>query len=218
MIKTNTPISIVIVDDHLLLAKSLKQLIDSFSGFEVLYHAVNGKELQEKLLKIKAVPDIILLDLNMPVMNGFETASWLTKTHPEIKIVALSMDDDEYKIMKMLMNGAKGYFLKDIHPEELRKALLEVHEKGYFHTEKVSKTLINSLQHEQRSEKIEFKEKELEFMQLACSEMTYKEIADKMNLSPKTIDGYRQELFRKLDVKNRIGLVLFGLKNNIIQL
>ncbi|GHC57992.1 response regulator transcription factor [Ulvibacter litoralis] len=207
--------SIVIVDDHLLFAESLEKLIHSFPGFKVLYHAKNGFDLQNKIASEKIQPEIILLDINMPVMDGHETLLWLTENHPHIKVLALSMEDDDDIILKMLCNGAKGYLLKDIHPDNLIEALHEVMDKGYYHSDKVNATLLQSLHDDGKAEAPVFKENELIFMKLACSEMTYKEIAYEMNLSPKTIDGYRQDLFHKLQVKNRVGLVLYALKNEI---
>lgn len=208
--------SIAIVDDHALFASSLQRLIDSFDKFNVLYQAKNGQELQ-KFMDTNSLPDIILLDINMPVMDGFDTAEWLTKNHPKIKILALSMEDDEQSILKMLQKGAKGYLLKDIHPEILNKALLELIDKGFYHSDRVSETLMHSLNPDEEGI-IHFKENELTFIKLACSEMTYKEIASIMNLSPKTIDGYRQDLFRRLNLKNRVGLVMYALKKNLIKL
>lgn len=210
--------TVAIVDDHLLLAGSLEKLINSFEGFHVIYHASNGKELQQKLRANSNPPDIILLDINMPVMDGFETAEWLSQNHPDIKVLALSMEDDEKVILKMLQKGAKGYLLKDIHPDRLKIALVEVMDRGYYHSEKVAATLLHSIQPSSKSEEVPFKENELTFLQLACSEMTYKEIADVMSLSPKTIDGYRQELFNRLHIKNRVGLVIYALKNDLIKI
>ncbi|QNJ99015.1 response regulator transcription factor [Constantimarinum furrinae] len=215
---SDTEHSIVIVDDHLLFAGSLEKLVNSFEGFKVLFQAKNGRDLQTKLIAEEELPKIILLDINMPVMDGFETAKWLSKNHSEIKVLALSMDDDETTILKMLKAGAKGYLLKDIHPDMLKEALNEVIDKGYYHSQKVAATLLHSLRSGKKEKEIEFKENELTFLQLACSEMTYKEIAGVMNLSPKTIDGYRQDLFNKLNIKNRVGLVIYALKNDIIKL
>ncbi|RFN57913.1 response regulator [Marixanthomonas ophiurae] len=209
--------NIVIVDDHSLFASSLEKLVNSFEGFNVLYHAKNGKDLQQKLKQFPEVPELILLDLNMPVMDGFETMQWLHENQKSIKVLALTMEDDERKILKMLSIGAKGYLLKDIHPDKLNEALVQTLKKGYYHSEKVAESLLHSL-HSDETEKPAFKEREIDFMKLACSEMTYKEIADKMNLSPKTIDGYRQELFNKLNIKNRVGLVIYALKNEITKI
>jgi DNA-binding NarL/FixJ family response regulator len=213
---TNSPdIKIAIIDDHLLFASSLEKLIQTFSGYKVIFHAKNGLDLQEQLKRIDSEPDIILLDINMPVMNGHETIIWLTANRPDIKVLALSMDDNEEVILKMLRNGAKGYLLKDIHPEKLKEAMSQVLQRGYYHSEKVSVALLNSIGDDSKDDLPVFKENQIRFMKLACSEMTYKEIADIMCLSPKTIDGYRQELFNKLEIKNRVGLVLYALKNNI---
>lgn len=208
---------VAIVDDHVLFAGSLERLVNSFPNFATLYHVRNGMELQQKLANGNEVPDIILLDINMPVMNGLETAEWLTGTHPKIKFIALTMDDEESTIIKMLRLGAKGYLLKDIHPDILKTALCEVMERGYYHSQKVSEMLVRSLNPD-KDKSLFLKDNELIFIQLASSEMTYKEIAEVMNLSPKTIDGYRQELFNRFEVKNRVGLVIFALKNNLIKL
>lgn len=208
---------VAIVDDHALFAGSLERLINSFPTFRAIYHVRNGVELQRKLTSENGIPDIILLDINMPVMNGFETAEWLSKTHPDLKFIALTMDDEECTIIKMLRLGAKGYLLKDIHPDVLKIALEEVIYKGYYHSQKVSELLVKSLDPD-KDKFLALKPNELTFIQLASSEMTYKEIAEVMNLSPKTIDGYRQELFNRFEIKNRVGLVIFALKNNLIHL
>lgn len=209
---------VVIVDDHALFAGSLEKLINSFQDFKTLYHLRNGKELKKKLKSDPDHPHIVLLDINMPVMNGFETAKWLSKTYPDIKFLALTMDDEEISILKMLKRGAHGYLLKDIQPENLHFALKEVLAKGYYHSEKVSETLMQAIHPKFKNQSLELKKNEITFLKLACSEMTYKEIAEVMNLSPKTIDGYRQDLFQKLRVKNRVGLVMYALKNRIITL
>lgn len=206
---------VAIVDDHVLFASSLTNLINTFQGFEATFHVRNGLELQKKLED--ETPDLILLDINMPVMDGYQTAEWLFQNHPSIKFLTLTMDDDEFAVLKMLRFGAKGYLLKDIHPDHLQTALTEVMETGYYHSSKVSDILVRSLRPENR-EPVQIKENELTFIKLACTELTYKEIADQMNLSPKTIDGYRQELFNRFHIKNRVGLVMFALKNNLFKI
>lgn len=210
--------NLVIVDDHLLVADSLKSLIGMFTGFNVLYNAKNGLDLQHKFNFEKQLPDVILLDVNMPVMNGYETMEWLNKEHPNIKVLALSMDDDEQMVLKMLSKGANGYLLKDIHPETLKVALNEVLEKGYYHSDKVTAALLDSLKPKDEKPTYLLKEKELTFLQFACSELTYNEIAENMNVSPKTVDSYRNDLFKRFKVKNRVGLVIYGLKNKLISI
>jgi len=214
----NFEIKIAIVDDHLLFSSSLEKLINTFDGMSVVHKAANGMELKTAMQNGDFEADILLLDINMPVMNGYETMDWLARVHPDQAVLALTMDDDEMAILRMIRSGAKGYLLKDMHPEELEQALNEVASKGYYHSEQVTRTLINSLFPEDENGRMNFKENELKFLQLASTEMTYKEIADVMHLSPKTIDGYRQDLFQKLNVKNRVGLVMFGLKHNLIKL
>ena len=206
--------TVAIVDDHLLFAQSLKGLINTFEEFNVLYHATNGKDLIEKLETISNKPDIVLMDINMPIMNGIETTYWLKKNFPEIKVLALSMEDEEMLIIKMIKKGAKGYLLKDIHPNELRTALTEVIEDGFYHTKKVSKTLQKSLTSEIKDGS-EISGNELIVLKYACTEKTYKEMASEMFLSPKTIDGYRESLFKKTGAKSRVGLVIYAIKHGI---
>ena len=208
--------AIAIIDDHLLFAQSLKGLINTFDQFEVTHEANNGKTFIENLKKSSNLPEIALMDMNMPIMDGAETTYWLQKNFPGIKVLALSMDDDENSILKMIRNGAKGYLLKDIHPDILLEALNGVLQEGFYHTKRVSDTLVGSLHTDNDKPNIELLERELEFLKLASTEMTYKEIANVMNLSPKTIDGYREQLFKKLEVKNRIGLVIYAIKNEIV--
>jgi DNA-binding NarL/FixJ family response regulator len=210
--------NIVIVDDHLLVADSLKMLIETFSGYRVLYHAKNGMDLQQKIIAKKSIPDVILLDVNMPLMNGYETMEWLSKEHPDVKVLALSMGDDEQMVLGMLSRGANGYLLKDIHPDALKIALNEVIKKGYYHSENVVNTLLKSLKPKKEIPTIRLAERDLKFLQLSCSELTYTEIAAQMFLSPKTIDNYRSKLFKQFQVKNRVGLVIFALKNKLISI
>tara|TARA_R110000850_G_scaffold150497_1_gene273169 strand:- start:63290 stop:63943 length:654 start_codon:yes stop_codon:yes gene_type:complete len=215
--KTKPPYHIAIVDDHALFAKSLEKLIDSFEEFEVVFHAINGLDLQNKLKVSELLPDVILLDINMPVMNGLETMEWLSGQHPEINVLALTMEDEESLMIKMIRKGASGYLLKDIYPDVLKAAIFEVIQKGFYYTEKVNTALMGALHTKEKPvENSKLKKKEITFIKLASTEMTYKEIAEEMNLSPKTIDGYRQELFNKLELKNRVGLVLYAMKNNLI--
>lgn len=210
--------TIGIVDDHVLFAQSLQGLINSFEGFDVLFMAKNGNDLINKLDVAGKDPDIILLDINMPVMNGFETIAWLNKHKPDIDVLALSMDDDENTIIQMLRLGSKGYLIKDIHPETLKMALNEVIEKGHYYSDHVTQALLDSVNNKGKDTDADnFSSRELEFMKLACSDKTYKEIADVMCLSPKTIDNYRDTLFKKLEVRSRIGLVLYALKNKIVR-
>ncbi len=211
---------IVLVDDHVLLRRGLADLVETL-GYHVLFEANNGKEFCEKLNPAE-LPDLVLLDINMPQMNGYETARWLKNNYPEIKILALSMYDDENAVIRMLKNGARGYILKDTEPGELKAAIHDILTKGFYYSEMVSGRLVHSItglddEGHALQQAGGLSERETDFLKLACTEMTYKEIADHMHLSPRTVDGYRDALFHKLNVKTRTGLVIFAIKNGIVQ-
>lgn len=206
--------SVVVVDDHILLSQAIGGLVEAFEQFTVLYICMNGQELLDKLRNPKNIPDVVLMDVNMPILNGIETTEILHENFPQIKVLALSIEEDEAVILKMLRAGAKGYLMKDARKGELQNALLEVMEKGFHHTNTVTKVLVESLSNKESSLTV-LKERELEFIKHACTEMTYKEIADVMFLSPKTIEGYRNAIFEKLNLRNRTGLVIYAIKNKI---
>lgn len=213
-------IKVALADDHVLLRNGLAGLLKDF-GYQVLFEADNGKELIERLNKTN-LPDLLLLDINMPEMDGYETSLWLKRNHPEIKVLALSMYDDENAIMKMLKNGARGYILKDSEPAELKAAVEAIIHKGYYYSELVTGKLIHSINKsddEAAAGNIsKLNAREIEFLKLACSELTYKEIAAQMHLSPRTIDGYRDALFEKLNIKTRTGLAIYAIKNGVVQI
>ncbi|MDI1255285.1 MAG: response regulator transcription factor [Flavobacterium sp.] len=206
--------TVVIVEDHTLLLQAIAGIVDHFEHFEVSYLCKNGLELLEKFKFQKNIPDIVLMDINMPVMNGIETTKWINDNYPQVKVLALTVEEDEETVLKMLRCGAKGYLLKDVDKKTLEKALEKVMETGFYHSHNITDILMNAVSGKGKTE-AHFKETELEFMKLVCTEMTYREIADKMCLSPKTIDGYRDVLFEKLEVKNRIGLVVYAIKHKI---
>lgn len=209
-------IKVVIVDDHLLFSNALNGLLSNFEEFEVLGIAENGIDLISLLERCEREPDIVLMDIKMPKMNGIEAAEWLKTHRSNIKTLALSMEYDEKTILHMLRAGAKGYLLKDIHPEVLRHALNEVFNNGFYYTENVTHSLMNSIGTTKLASGVSLKEREMEFLSLACKELTYKEIANEMCLSPKTVENYREALFEKLNVKSRIGLVIYAIKEKLV--
>ncbi len=211
--------TIVIVDDHLLFAQSLESLITKLEEYEVLAILKNGKELTQYYLHKRKKPDLILLDVKMPVMDGVQTMQWLKKNRPEQKVLALTMEDDEETIIKMLRAGAKGYLLKDIHPENFEFAMRMVIEQGFYYSGKIESALKQSEGFdpvEDFQEKLT--DKERGFLKFACSELTYKDIAAEMGLSPKTVENYRETVFKKLQVKTRVGLVIYCIKNNLFKI
>lgn len=202
--------NIVVVDDHTLLSQAISGLVDSFDNFNVLYTCKNGQEFIDQLVFENKRPDIVLMDVNMPIMDGIETTAHLRDHFPDIKVLALSVEEEEHTILKMLRAGAKGYLLKDTEKSALHKALEELVSHGFHHTNTVSKILVKSLDEDSS---LALKSREIEFIKHACTEMTYNEIADKMFLSPKTVQGYRDSVFSKLNLKNRTGLVIYAIKN-----
>ncbi|WP_452599939.1 response regulator transcription factor [Pontimicrobium sp. MEBiC01747] len=206
--------TIVIIDDHILIANALSSIISNFNQFEVLYVCENGLDFQ-KQLKSKPIPDIVLLDISMPVMDGFETAKWLKETHPNVLIMALSMQDDEQSLIKMIKHSAKGYMLKNVHPTELEKGLNTLVENGHYFPEWAASKIFTSIGDDSinASSKISLSDREVEFLKYTVTEMTYKQIAEKMFCSPRTVENYRDSLFEKLELKTRVGLAVFALKN-----
>jgi two-component system, NarL family, invasion response regulator UvrY len=210
---------IIMVDDHVLLRDALASLIDSFPQFSVISVASNGAEMIE-IIRGGKVPTIVLLDLNMPRLDGFETARWLKINHPNIRILVLTMYDSEIALIRLLQVGVRGFLKKDIHPLELRNALIAVSENGYYYSHQTTGKLGTLFQktsdNKSTLDNLLLNEVEITFIKNACSEMTYKEIAMKMNLTPRVIDNYRDSLFDKLDVKSRVGLAIYAVKNGLV--
>jgi DNA-binding NarL/FixJ family response regulator len=218
---THPTVNLAMVDDHKLFRKGLISLIELVSTkYHILFEADNGVDLQQKI-DAKNLPDIILMDVSMPKMDGFASVEWLKEKYPTVKVLVVSMVEKEETIVKMLKLGVKGYLCKDVEPKELGEALEAVNNKGYYYTDFITGKLVHSLQNGNAEKQKELEinpinNQEKQFLELACSELTYAEIADKMCLSPKTIDGYRNSLFEKLKVKSRVGLVLFAIKNRMV--
>lgn len=212
--------SVVIVDDHLLIAKAITAIIDEFEGYEVLYEADNGSSLIERLKSSKNSPDIVLLDISMPIMDGFETAKWLKDNYPEVKVIALTMQADDESLIKMIKNGASGYLNKNVHPAELKKALDAVSSRGMYYPDWATSKLLYALANEHTAQKgkIKITEREEEFLKYACTELTYKEIGEKMFCSARTVESYRDSLFEKLGVKTRVALALYAVKAGLHKL
>lgn len=213
---TNTGnIKIAIVDDHTLFRKGVVALLAELGELDVLFEAENGLQLQQ-LVDKNNLPDIILMDINMMQMDGYQATEWLTMHYPSVKVLALSMFEDDIAIIKMLKAGAKGYVLKESKPRDLLAAITSVHEQGIYINELVSRKLMRSVKDGDGQPPLT--EREREFMRLCCSELTYKEIADKMFVSPRTVDNYRESLFLKLNLRSRTGIVLYAIQMQIFKL
>ena len=208
---------VALVDDHHLLRIALMGLINKMDGFEVNLEASNGLELFEKLQHC-VNPDILILDLNMPKLDGFDTAKLLNEKYPEIKVVTLTMYDSEAALIKLLRAGIRGFLKKDIHPSELNHALKMIVELGYYYTNSSANKLaslfrLNSMEF---FNKVMLSDEEITFLQLTATDQTYKEISIAMGISLRSVYHIRDQLFEKLDVKSRVGLALFAIKNGLV--
>jgi DNA-binding NarL/FixJ family response regulator len=212
--------SIAIVDDHVLIAKALANILDNFKQFEVLYECENGQQLIERMQHKNNLPQIVLLDISMPIMNGFETAAWLKQNHPSIYIVALSMQDDDNSIIQMIRAGACAYLHKNVHPTELENALNTVVQSGIYYPNWVAQKIIGNIANgnAEKAAGVVLSDRENEFLSYACTDLTYKEIGEKMHCSPRTVEGYRDGLFEKLEVKSRVALALYAVKVGLVSL
>ena len=214
-------IKVALADDHILLRNALASLVDRFENCKVVMQVSNGKELAVEISKSN-LPDVVLLDLNMPGMDGFETATWLRDNYSSVNVLMLTMYDSELTLIRLLQAGVKGFLKKDIHPNELQYAIQSVMENGYYYSHNATGKLLNLFRN--RSEatstlnKTMLTEIDIRFLQLSCSEMTYKEIAQEMKLNPRGVDNLRDNLFTKLEVKSRVGLAMYAIRHGLISI
>jgi DNA-binding NarL/FixJ family response regulator len=213
------PFKVVLVDDHVLIRSGISAIVQSFHDYEVLFEASSGKEMIDRI-EPGNLPDLVLMDVNMPEMDGYSATGWLTRHYPGVKTLALSMYDTENSIIRMFKAGVKGYVMKYSEPGELRAAMDALVQKGCYYSELVTGRLVHTIKKYDDDESAgnplsELNDREIEFLKFACTELTYKEIAKQMYLSPRTIDGYRDSLFEKLSTKSRVGLVTFAIRNGI---
>lgn len=217
MHNTNELITVALADDHILLRTALANLINNFGEFKVIIQASNGNELIAEIQNGK-IPKVAILDLNMPEKNGYETAKWLKEHYPEIEVLMLTMYDSDLALIRLLQVGVKGFLKKDIHPTELKFAIKSVAEEGYYYSHNATGKLVNLFRKGKEStamQKAVLSEVEISFLKSCASEMTYKEIAQLMKLNPRAVDNLRDNLFTKLDVKSRVGLVMYAMKHGV---
>jgi DNA-binding NarL/FixJ family response regulator len=210
-------ISIAMADDHAMLRKGLLKLLMIHGSYDSLFDVDNGNQVIEEL-KNRKIPDVLILDVNMAGKDGHQTAQWVSEHFPQIKILALSMSNDEATIMKMIQAGARGYITKNNEPEKLKEAIDTLYEKGVYLPESLSASLFSGIKNNILSAVGPvpiLNEKEKEFLTLLCKELSYKQIAEKMFLSPRTIDDYRKKLSKKLHVKGKSGLIVYAMNNGM---
>lgn len=217
MPETKKIIRIAMVDDHPLVRKALATAVDAFEGCRVVLQAGNGKELLDQL-ENGNLPDLIILDVNMPVMDGYTTAIHLRQHFPHIHILILTTYDSEVVTIRLLRAGARGVLVKHCEPDEFQEAIGSIMETGYYYAGNTASALASIVQNEDpKKPTAHLSDTELRFLELASTEMTYKEIALKMKMSPRTVDSYRDVLFVKLGVKSRVGLALYAVKNGLVK-
>jgi DNA-binding NarL/FixJ family response regulator len=211
-------VTVGVADDNHLFVKSLGALINTFPQFEVIVDALNGAELLRKMESANIRPELLLLDVSMPSMDGITTAQFITEKYPLIKMAALSQKDDDNTIIRMIRAGCCAYLLKDIHAEELERALVEIHQKGYYNGDYYNVNHRRLTDFEEKKTAPPINDRERRFLQLCCSDLTYKQIAAQMHLSERTIDGYRESIFEKFKVQSRTGMVLEAVKKQLVEL
>lgn len=205
-------------DDHVLLRNALASLIDTFGNCRVIFQAGTGKALTESILA-GTVPDVVILDLNMPEMDGYETATWLLNNAPEVHVLMLTMYDSELSLIRLLQAGVKGFLKKDIHPDELKFAIQSVMHAGYYYSNHTTGKLVNLFRNNSDGNSLRratLSEQEVQFLKLACTDLTYKAIAQQMKLNPRSVDTLRDQLFIKLDVKSRVGLAMVAIRQGVV--
>ncbi|MBX2873728.1 MAG: response regulator transcription factor [Saprospiraceae bacterium] len=217
------PISLAIADDQILFRKGLKLLIHSFEGIELVIEANNGIELIAAVEQNE--PDVILMDLRMPEMDGLEATGKIKKLFPSIKIILLTMYDEEHLINHMMKLGANGYLLKNEEPEEVETAIRSVMEKDFYFNDYVSKALLSGLQRSKQELKswasgveTTISRREREVLVLICREFTSSEIANELHISIRTVENHRKSLLTKTGSRNTAGLILFAVRNQLIDI
>lgn len=221
----SSEITLALVDDHLLVREGIKLLLEKISGFKVVMEASNGRDFIEELTKSKILPQIALIDVSMPVMDGYSTTKKINELFSSLKVIALSVHDDLQTVSSMIESGACGYLLKESSSDLLKSTILEVKQKGFSYSQLVIESFINEKVIKEKAKinkysfdpKSELTSREIEFIKNCCTEMTYKEIADKMSVSPRTVDGYRESIFLKLNLRSRTGMVLFAVNEKLYQ-
>lgn len=210
-------IKIAIADDHALFRSGVTGLVNNFENCTMIFDAANGKEVI-RYISAGLVPDIMLLDLSMPEMDGFATAKWLQQNHPKIHVLMITMYDTDLTMIRLLQVGVKGFLRKDVTINELKFAINNIIQYGYYYTNNTTGKLVNLFRKSEEHSamlKAALSELELVFLKHSCTEMTYKEIANVMNINPRAIDNLRDNLFEKLEIKSRVGLAMYAIRHCI---
>lgn len=212
-------IKVAIADDHKIFRKGVILSLRSFTNIKFVQEAENGQELLDGIAA--AEPDVVLMDLRMPLKDGIETTKVLSKQFPNIHVIVLSMYEDDRFVSHMMENGANGYLLKNAEPQEIRRAIMDVYEKGYYLNNFVNRILLKKAHAKQKvipslNNEITLTDKEKDVLRFICMEFTAQEIAQKMEISPRTVEAIKDRLMERFGSKNTAGLVFFAVKNNLV--
>jgi len=209
---------VIIVDDHTLFRNGLRILLNTLEDYQVVAEAANGRQFLDLLGK--DVPDLVLLDINMPVMDGIEAATIAQKLYPDLKIITLSMYGEEDYYYKMVNAGVKGFVLKNSDIKEVKTALDVVYDGGSFFSSELLQNLVNSLKSSSKSKEThaELSEREMEILILICQGLSNQEIGDKLFISKRTVDKHRANILEKSESKNTAQLVVYAIKNKLVEL
>lgn len=218
-----SPVKLAIADDQVLFLKGLRLLLKTFEEIDLIIEASNGEELIQAIEQQQ--PDVILMDLRMPVMDGQEATEKIKARYPEIKIILLTMYDEERLINHLMKVGANGYLLKNEEPEILREAIQAVMEKEFYFNDYVSKALLKGMQKKQKeirpwkkSENLQLTKREMEVLHLICQERTSAEIGEELFISIRTVENHRKSLLSKTGVRNTAGLIIYAIRNELVEL
>jgi DNA-binding NarL/FixJ family response regulator len=216
MYSAKNKIKIAIVDDHKMFREGIRYILSKMPNCDIVFEAQNGKEFLEFLQQ--QMPDVILMDISMPIMDGVEATTMAIKKYPEAKIIALSMFGDQDYYYKMIHAGVKGFVLKETGSDELEQAIVEVINGNNYFSQELLRNVIFTIGKEKGKNDVRFSDREIEVWTLICKGMSNSEIADELHLSQRTVEGHRANLIKKTDTKNTVGLVMYAIKNEVIKL
>jgi DNA-binding NarL/FixJ family response regulator len=209
-------IKLLIADDHGIIRDGIKLMLNKTPELEIVAEANNGQEVIDYLAKNAKSIDVILMDINMPVMNGIEATQTISETHPDINILALTMHIEETYISNMLKAGALGYILKESNKDELIDAIKSVALGKKYYSNEVSVTLINSLMSDDKDKDKELSEREIEILSFIASGNTNREIGEKLFISGRTVETHRRNILNKLEVKNTAEMIKYAIQNKLV--
>lgn len=213
----NVPIKVAYAEDHDLIRQGIRDLLTNSGQCQFVIEASNGKELLEKLKSAAQLPDLCILDIYMPQMNGYDALVELRKRWPDLKVLVLTGHNTEYYLIKMIRAGANGYMLKSSSLSELERALLSVHQHGHFYSDAISQKFVRMVSRGELTVP-EISDKEADILRYCCTDMSYVQIAEKMGITPKSVEHWRESLFKKLKVSSRSGLVMFAVQFGLVEI